>query len=208
MKLDLKKEMKNLYGASAKAVEVVDVPELQFALVDGASEPGQTLETSPEFQNAIQALYGVSYTLKFMSKLRQVDPIDYKVMALEGLWPADPGELGITEQGNWRWTLMIMQPDHITQEMFQEALRRLHEKSENPALDRIRLERFREGLCMQIMHVGPYADEPKTVERMNTFAEENGYRPAGAHHEIYMGDPRLSKPENLKTLLRYPIEKV
>jgi hypothetical protein len=104
--------------------------------------------------------------------------------------------------------MMIMQPDHITQEMFAEALEEAKKKRDNPALERLRLERFHEGLSMQIMHIGPYADEPRTLAKMAVFAEENGYQLRGLHHEIYLGDPRRAKPENLKTVLRQPVHKL
>lgn len=207
-KLDLRKQLKNLYVPSAKKVEIVDVPEFSFAMIDGQMEPGKMPDTSQEFQNAIQALYGISYTLKFMSKLRKKKPIDYTVMALEGLWWVDSGEFDFNKKEQWRWTIMIMQPEHITETMYQEALEQIRKKKPNPALDRLRLERFREGLSMQTMHIGPYAEEPRTIEKMKAFARENGYSFRGKHHEIYFGDPRRTKPERLKTVLRQPIQKV
>lgn len=206
MKLDLKKELKHLYAPSSKKVEAVDVPEFRFLMIDGEMEPGIMPGDSPRFQNAVGVLYGASYTLKFMSKLRQKDPIDYTVMALEGLWWVDSGEFDITNGSEpWKWTLLMMQPDHITEEMLQEALAKMRAKEDNPEITKLRLERFHEGLCMQIMHVGPYSEEPATIEKMKTFARENGYKPHGKHHEIYLGDPRRAKAENLKTILRQPV---
>jgi len=208
-KIDLRKELKHLYRPSAKRVEVVEVPEFQFAMIDGRIEPGAEPGTSQAFQEALQALYGVSYTLKFMSKSRKETPIDYTVMPLEGLWWTETGEFDFDKKDEWQWTAMIMQPDHITPEMFAEAIEQVRKKrGDNPALAKLRLERFHEGLCMQIMHIGPYAEEPRTVEKMAAFARENGYRLRGKHHEIYLGDPRRARPENLKTILRYPIERV
>ena len=102
---------------------------------------------------------------------------------------------------------MIMQPDHITPEMFAEAVAQAAKKKPNPALSRLRLESFREGLCVQTMHLGPYATEPATVERMQAWAAENGYRLTGKHHEIYLGDPRRAEPEKLKTVLRHGVER-
>lgn len=206
-KIDLKKKFKYLYAPSAKKVEVVDVPNLKFVMIDGRIEPGKTPETSQEFQDAMGALYGASYTLKFMSKLRESDPIDYTVMALEGLWWTDSGDLDFNKPDEWKWTLMMMQPDHITEEMVQEALQQLRKKRDNPAISRLCFENFHEGLCMQIMHIGPYSEEPRTIEKMMAFARENGYALRGKHHEIYLGDPRRAKPERLKTILRHPIEK-
>jgi hypothetical protein len=203
--LDLRKTYKHLYRPSARKVTVVEVPALLFAAMDGEIEPGVLPGDSPSFQQAVEALYGISYSLKFASKRRPVDPIDYPVMALEGLWWVEDGEFDITKPANWRWTAMIMQPDHITEAMFGEALAQLREKKPGLALDKLCLKTFHEGLSMQIMHIGPYADEPRTIAKMDRFARENGYVRRGKHHEIYVGDPRRAAPEKLKTVLRQPI---
>jgi hypothetical protein len=207
-KLDLRKTLKHLYRPSAKRVEVVEVPPFQFAMIDGAIELGHSPDTSPSFQQALESLYGISYTLKFMSKLRKENPIDYTVMALEGLWWVEDGEFDITHPEGWHWTAMILQPDHITAEMYQDAREQLHSKKPDLPLDQLRFETFYEGLCMQIMHIGPYGEEPATIAKMDAFARENGYALRGKHHEIYLGDPRRAKPENLKTVLRHPIRSV
>ena len=205
-KMDLRKELKYLYAPSARQVALVDVPEFQFAQIDGAIEPGQAPGTSPAFEQAMSALYGITYTLKFMSKQRADNPLDYTVMTLEGLWWVEEGEFNITQPGNWRWTVMILQPDHITPAMFAEGLAQLRKKrGDSPALDKLRLGRCHEGLALQIMHIGPYANEPATIARMDAFAQENGYRMIGKHHEIYLGDPRNAAPEKLKTILRHPV---
>jgi hypothetical protein len=211
--LDLKKDLKYLYQPSAKKVEIVQVPRLQFAMIDGAIEKGMEPGTSPGFQEAMQALYGISYTLKFMLKKRKTNPIDYPVMALEGLWWVEDGFFDITVKDNWFYRLMILQPDIITKDVFAEGLEQIRrKKGDSPALSRLRLEHFEEGLCVQTMHIGPYATEPATIERMRAFASENSYRdrvgPNGKHHEIYLGDPRIADPTKLKTVLRHPIEKI
>ncbi len=210
MKLDLKKQFKELYSPSAKECSLVQVPSLQFAMIDGQIEAGRMPGDSPAFAEGIGALYGASYTLKFMSKKRAEDPIDYGVMALEGLWTTPAGGADYIGSDQWMWTLMIMQPDHIGPGMFADAVDQLRKKyvkdKKDPAvLDRLRLERFEEGLCVQVMHIGPYSDEPATLMRMGEFAGRNGYAFTGAHHEIYLGDPRAAKPENLKTILRHPV---
>jgi hypothetical protein len=133
-------------------------------------------------------------------------------MALEGLWWVEDGVFDITIKDNWFYTLMIMQPDVITQAIFEEGLEQVREKKgDSPALAKLRLAKFEEGLCVQTMHIGPYATEPATVERMRAFVLENGYRDCvglgGKHHEIYLGDPRKADPAKLKTVLRHPIEK-
>jgi hypothetical protein len=209
--LDLRKQWKHLYAPrwqAAKKVELVDVPEFKFVMIDGRIEPGEAPGTSSGFGEAMGALYSAAYTLKFMSKLRKEDPIDYPVMALEGLWWVEDGKFDITVKDNWVYTMMIMQPDHITPEMFAEALAGAAKKKPNPALARLRLETFGEGLCVQIMHIGPYDTEPATIERMHRWAAEQGYRLAGKHHEIYLGDPRRADPEKLKTVLRHPVERL
>lgn len=210
VKLDLKKQFKHLYLPSAKEPALVTVPEMQFAMIDGQAEPGLSPGESPVFTDAIGVLFGLSYTLKFMSKQRLVDPVDYTVMALEGLWTTPGGGEDYLSSKEWTWTLMMMQPDHITGEMFAEAREKLRKKrakegQADDILERVRLERFAEGLCVQMMHVGPYSDEPRTLEKMAVFADARGYIFRGRHHEIYLGDPRTARPEDLKTVLRHAL---
>jgi len=212
--LDLKKQFKYLYQPSAKKIEIVQVPRLQFAMVDGAIEKGYGPGNSPGFQEAVQALYSLSYTLKFTLKKRKIDPIDYPVMALEGLlWLTVGDVFDINIKDNWSYTLMIMQPDVITQEIFEEGRTQVRKKrGDSDVLAKLHLGFFEEGLCAQVMHIGPYATEPATMERMYEFMKENGYRDCvgrgGKHHEIYIGDPRKAGPAKLKTVLRHPIEKI
>ena len=174
--LDLKKELKYLYAPSAKKVEMVQVPRLQFAMIDGAIEKGSEPGKSPAFAEATEALYGISYTLKFMFKKRKTKAVDYPVMALEGLWWVEDGMFDITIKDNWFYTLMILQPDIVTQEIFEEGLAEVRRKrGKSETLSKVRLESFEEGWCAQMMHVGPYSTESATVERMKIFAAENGY---------------------------------
>jgi hypothetical protein len=210
--IDLKKQFKHLYQPSARKIETVQVPNLQFAMIDGAIEKGQAPGTSPIFSESTQALYGLSYTLKFMFKKRKTNAIDYPVMALEGLWWVEDGFFDITVKDNWFYTLMIMQPDVITQEIFEEAREQVRKKKgDTPLLSKVKLGYFEEGLCVQTMHIGPYAAEPTTIERMKEFMKENGLQdnvgPNGKHHEIYMSDPRKAAPEKMKTVLRHPVVK-
>ena len=206
-KLDLRRKYKHLYQPSARKVEVVEVPELSFVMLDGRIEKGHSPGDSPAFLEAIQALFGISYTLKFQSKLRKKNAIDYPVMALEALWWVEDGHFELSKPDNWCWRAMMMQPEHIDAEMFAEALAQLGRKKPTPALGRLRLERYCEGLCIQTLHIGPYSTEPATVERMHAFAQEERYLLANQHHEIYLGDPRRSAPEKLKTVLRHQAEK-
>lgn len=212
-KLDLKKQFKHLYQPSAKRTELVDVPRLQFAMLDGAIEKGYEPSNSPGFQAATQALYGISYTLKFMLKKRALNPIEYPVMALEGLWWVEDGVFDITVKDNWFYRLMIMQPEVVTPEVFAEGLEQLRSKrGESLAFELLRLDTFQEGLCVQTMHIGPYATEPATLAGMQAYMKENNLRDqvglGGKHHEIYLGDPRKAAPEKLKTVLRHPVERV
>jgi len=212
--LDLKKQYKNLYQPSAKRIELVQVPNLQFAMVDGAIEKGSEPGKSPSFAQATEILYSLSYTLKFMFKKRKTSAIDYPVMALEGLWWVEDGFFDITVKDNWFYTLMIMQPDIITAEIFEGAREQVRtKKGDSEMLNKARLTHFEEGLCVQTMHIGPYATEPATLERMRAFMAENNLKDAvgpigGKHHEIYLSDPRKSAPDKMKTVLRHPVIKV
>jgi hypothetical protein len=208
--LDLKKEFKYLYQPSAKKIEAVQVPNLQFAMIDGAIEKGSEPGKSPSFADATQALYSISYTLKFMFKKRKADAVDYPVMALEGLWWVEDENFDITVKDNWFYTLMIMQPNVVTQEIFEESREQVRKKKgDSDMLGKLRLAHFEEGLCVQTMHVGPYATEPATIDHMHEFMQENGLKdnvgPNGKHHEIYMSDPRKAAPDKMKTVLRHPV---
>ena len=204
--LDLKKTYKHLYLSSAKTPALVDVPDLQFLMIDGAIEPGQEPGNSPAFDAAIQAIYGAAYTLKFTLKKRKENPVDYPVMALEGLWWVEDGQFDINRKDNWSWRLMVMTPEVVSHDLFEAALEQLRQKRPGPGLERLRLEHFTEGLCVQIMHIGPYAEEPRTIALLKSFAADQGYALAGMHHEIYLGDPRRASPEKLKTVLRHPVQ--
>ena len=206
-KIDLRKQYKEFYNPPADHVTIVTIPTFQFVMIDGRIEPGTTPGTSPSFQQAMDVLYGAAYTLKFMSKLRRENPIDYTVMGLEALWWIEDGEFDITKPDNWYWTAMILQPDHITDDMFREAQIKIKEKKPNPGIDKLRLDKFNEGLCVQIMHVGPYATEPITVKKMGEFTAQNGYQMQHKHHEVYIGNPLRADPARLKTILRHPIKR-
>jgi len=203
-KVDFKRELKHLYNPSKKEFTVVDVPPMNFLMVDGHGDPN----TAQEYQDAVEALYGVAYKLKFTSK-KELGK-DYVVPPLEGLWWAGDMEAFTTmrDKSAWDWTMMIMQPEWVTQEMVGEAVKQVEKSKDLPALSKIRLETYHEGLSVQIMHVGSYDDEGPTIARMhNEFMPENGYEPAGKHHEIYLSDPRKVAPEKLKTVLRQPVRK-
>jgi hypothetical protein len=200
-KVDLKKQLKQLYGPRAGRMEVVEVPELAFLMVDGRGRP----EESEEFRAAIPALYTTAYTLKFMLKGRS-DPglPDFTIMPLEGLWPSDVLSEG--REGDWEWTLMLLQPDFVTPALVTEALEEARRKKPVAGLERVRLERLREGTCVQVLYMGPYDAERPAIEALHGFAAALGLRPRGRHHEIYLSDPNRTAPERLKTVLRQPVE--
>jgi hypothetical protein len=202
-KIDFKKELKHLYRPSPKEFVVVDVPPMKFLMIDGHGDPN----TAQEYQDAVEALYAVAYKLKFTSK-KELGK-DYVVPPLEGLWWAEDMETFTTarDKSAWDWTMMIMQPEWITQEMVGEAVGQVQKKG-LPALSKLRLETYHEGLAVQILHIGSYDDEAPTIARMHAFIDENGYEPAGKHHEIYLSDPRKVAPEKLKTVLRQPVRKI
>jgi len=209
--IDLKKDLKAFYKPSAKKVEYIEVPRFQFLMVDGGIEPGMGPGNSPRFHEDMTALYGAAYTLKFTFKKRNIDPVDYPVMALEGLWDVRDGKFDMEIKDNWDYTLMILVPDLITQTDLEGALEQMRaKKGDLPGYSRLRLDSFQEGPCVQTMHIGPYATELETLEKMHAFMAENGLQDlvgkGGKHHEIYMGDPRRAAPEKLKTVLRHPVK--
>ncbi|HSA96252.1 MAG TPA: GyrI-like domain-containing protein [Acidobacteriota bacterium] len=197
--IDLKKTLKPYYAASATKPAIIDVPAMNALMVDGTGDPN-----GPVFQEAVGSLYSVAYTLKFTFKKEKA--IDYPVMALEGLWCADdPAVFTSGERDKWKWTIFVVVPDVVTKKDVAAAIAAVKKKAKFPRFPELRLERFAEGRAAQIMHIGPYAAEGPTIERLHRFIEEQGYRLRGWHHEIYMGDSRRSAPEKLKTILRHPI---
>jgi len=198
--VDFKKELKQLYNISGADVVIIDVPPMNFLMVDGAGNPN----TTREFQEAVEILYGVSYALK--SRVKKAGLTNYVVMPLEGLWWTESmAEFDPEDKGKWKWTLMIMQPEFVTEEYFHEAASEIGKKKDIHVLSKIRYERYSEGLSAQIMHIGPYNTEGPDVAKLHNFIIENGYVFAGKHHEVYLSDPRRVKPEKIKTLIRQPI---
>jgi hypothetical protein len=202
-KIDLRKDLKYLYLPSAAEVELVRVPKFNYLMIDGEGDPN----TSQSFQEAVKALYTLAYTLKFMIKKEK--SVDYPVMALDGLWWMDDmSQFTAENKAAWKWTLMILQPSVVTKSIFTKAQRQAIEKKGFPALAKVRLEPYTEGLSVQIMYVGPYSDEGPTIQKLHAVARERGCELRGKHHEIYLGDPRKSKPEKLRTVIRQPIQKI
>lgn len=201
-KVDLLKELGALYKPPGNRPVLVEIPKMNYLAIDGKGDP----DTSVEYRDSIQALFSVSYTLKFMMK-RDMDAIDYRVMPLEGLWWADDMN-SFTEgkKGEWKWTSMIAQPDFITEELVEAALAKLKEK-ELPALVKVRYEALEEGLSAQILHVGPFFEEGPTIKRLHNFIDEGGRTRRGKHHEIYLSDVRRTAPGRLKTIIRQPVNR-
>ncbi len=199
-KIDLKKELKHLYQPSAKSVVEVDVPAFRFLMIDGAGDP----TGSEHYAQAVEALFSVSYTAKFMVK-KGATAIDYAVMPLEGLWWADDMSAFVAnDRAQWQWTMMIMQPPFATQEIIACALAEVKRKKALPAVERLRLEDFTEGRCAQVLHLGPFTEEGPTIERVHDFIDARASR-AGKHHEIYLSDIRKAAPEKWKTVIRQPM---
>jgi hypothetical protein len=199
-KVDCKRELRELYSAKRDAA-FVEVPELKFAMVDGHGDPNE----APEYIEAVQALYSVSYTARFALK-RAPDGLDYGVMPLEGLWWAkDMSAFTTGDKSSWDWTMMIMQPEQVTREVFEDARVAASRKKSLPAVDLLRLESFSEGRSAQLLHVGPYATEGPTIQRLHAFIADEGCEPVGKHHEIYLNDPSRTAPEKLRTIIRQPV---
>jgi hypothetical protein len=200
-KIDLKKQWKQLYGAKPGPIVAVDVPPLTYLMVNGEGDPN----TAPAFGQAIEALYSLSYTLKFSLK-KGPHAIDYGVMPLEGLWWADdPRVFHLADKSAWKWTAMILQPDVIARREVDAAFEQVRKKKNPAALDRIRFEVLEEGPCAQVLYLGPFSAEGPTIQRMHDFIHAAGKELRGKHHEIYLSDPRRTAPEKLKTILRQPM---
>mgnify|MGYP000933598020 FL=1 len=199
-KLDLRKRLGPLYDARSEPA-LVEVPAMSYLMIDGSGDPNVE-----GYQQATEALFALSYALKFAIK-KSGGP-DYGVLPLEGLWRVDDlAALDLQHRENWRWTSMIMQPDQVTAELVERTREEVRKKKQLPSLDRLRFETFEEGLAAQVLHIGPYADERPTIERLHRFVEDNGYELRDKHHEIYLGDPRRAVPDRLRTILRHPVRK-
>lgn len=201
MKIDFKKTLDS-YQAQAGVFRVLDVPPLQYLMVDGHGDPN-----TGEYGAAIEALYPVAYALKFASK--KSPGTDYVVMPLEARWWADDMSSFTTDRdkSRWHWTAMIMVPDWTTQEAVDAALHSAEAKGKPASLDKVRLENLEEGRCVQTLYLGPYDAETETIEQMHDeFIPSEGLRMTGKHHEIYLSDARRVAPEKLRTILRQPVE--
>jgi hypothetical protein len=199
-KIDLKKELKAFYNPTAKEVTLIDIPKMNFIMIDGKGAP-----ESEQFAGSIQALYPIAYTIKFDKK--KADGTDFTVMAMEGLFWADDMAAFMPETADrqaWQWTLMIMQPDFISKADFNKAKEAAKKKKDNPFLDKVRFESYAEGKAAQLMHIGPYSAEGPNIQRIHNKIKGIGGKLTGKHHEIYLSDPRRVAPEKMKTVIRQP----
>ena len=204
MKVDLKKQMAT-YDAPRGRFEIMTVPPMRYLAIDGHGDPN----TAQAYADALACLYPVAYALKFLSK-RELDR-DYVVMPLEALWWSDDMATFTTarDKSRWRWTAMILVPDWIDDARVEAAVQAVRMKGGAPAIEELRVEALDEGLCVQTLHVGPYDAEGPVLEAMHDdFIPANGLRMTGRHHEIYLGDPRRTAPEKLRTILRQPVERI
>ncbi|MDD4688919.1 MAG: GyrI-like domain-containing protein [Eubacteriales bacterium] len=206
MSIDYKKTEAHLYQPKTTPC-VIDVEKMVFITVDGKGDPN----TSAEYAAAVELLYGLSYTIKMANK----SILEYVVPPLEGLWSVDDdfkgGGVPITDKGKFIWTMMIRQPDFVTADIFETAKAALAKKKLELDISKAKLETITEGLCVQVMHIGSYDDEPATITTLDMFATPNGYlldiNDIRRHHEIYISDPRKTAAEKLKTVIRHPIRK-
>ncbi len=201
-KRDLKREMRDLYGPSASAVVSVDVPPMNFLMIDGQGDPN----SSADYADAVQALFALSYALKFAVK-KGPQAIDYSVMPLEGLWWADDLDaFSAGDRAQWRWTMMIMQPSFVGHDLVGQTRDAVMRKKHLPALESVRCESFTEGPSAQILHVGPFTTEGPTIARVHRFIVESGCQPGGKHHEIYLSDITKADPAKWRTVIRQPYQ--
>jgi len=199
-KRDIKREMRELYAASAKRIAEVDVPALAYLMIDGEGDPN----TTPAYAQAVEALFTVSYTVKFAFK-KSPTGTDYIVMPLEGLWWADDWSVFLSnDRTRWKWTMMIMQPDFVPHAFILEMIQQVSGTKNLPALPKLRLERFEEGRSAQILHVGPFTEEGPTIAKLHDYIDGRTGR-AGKHHEIYLSDVRRAAPSRWKTIIRQPM---
>jgi len=202
-KIDFKRKLKEFYQPNKNEVVNIEVPEMQFLMIDGIGSPGD----SQEYMDALAVLYPVAFKTKFLSKSKGKD---YVVPPLEGLWWADNmADFTEGKRNKWKWTMMIMQPDWITQDMINEAIVITKEKKPELSnlLPKLRLEKYKEGKVAQIMHIGPYSEEGATVQKVHDFIMKEGGSFNGhdnKHHEIYLSDPRKANPATMKTVIRQP----
>lgn len=205
-KIDFKKMLKNLYLPNQKNFSIVNIPKMNFLTIVGKGNPN----TSNDFQEAIDVLYGVSYSIKMSPKKGNVPKgyFEYVVPPLEGLWWISGEEFNLNNKDRFEWKLMIMQPEFVNQDLVKLAIELSKKNKDTPSIDKLKFESYEEGLSAQILHVGSYDAEKETIEKMKEFIKNNSLIKNGLHHEIYLSDPRKTSPEKIKTVLRQPVKKI
>ena len=197
--LDLKKEL-FFYKEKENEMNIVDIPELTYIMIDGSGDPNKEV-----YKESIEAMYALAYTIKFAYKKEDKD---FVVMPLEGLWYHDDMKLfNANKKDEWKWTSMILMPDYITKEEFEACKQTAFNKKKNNLIKNIRLEKLKEGKCVQTLYIGPYYLETKTIEAIHKHISDSGYKLSGKHHEIYLNDPRKVDPAKYKTIIRQPFTK-
>jgi hypothetical protein len=202
-KLDLLKQKKDLYSASLNIVKFLTIPPANYLMISGEGDPN----ISQFYKDSLQALYSLAYSLKFTVK-KGNPSIDFKVMPLEGLWWIDNMNLfSVKEKGDWKWTMMILQPDFIHNDLVKEICEQVIQKKGLLLTKKVRFEHYIEGDCAQLLHLGPYSAEGENIEKLHATISEHGFYRKGKHHEIYLNTPLKTAPEKLKTIIRQPIGK-
>ena len=198
-KIDIKKQHKNLFSPKG-GPHLVEVPKFRYLMIDGKGSPD-----GAAFQDAIGALYSTAYTTKF--RLKKAGREDFVVPPLEALWWADDDSVfEENRRAEWRWTVMLVQPDHVSEEDLAETLAELDKKGKSTAAHRsMKTEVLEEGQAVQCLYVGPYDSMVGAISGMQAFAESKGLGFVGKHHDVYLSDPRRTAPEKLKTVLRRPV---
>jgi hypothetical protein len=204
MESSQKEIFKKYYSPSTKSPQILDIPAFNFLMIDGHGNPN----TSKDYEKAVSALYTLSYTIKFSLK-KSGETTDYKVYPLQGLWWSNNMKDFVTgNKDNWDWTMMIIQPDWVNDDHINAARVSASAKVDPTVLASVRFESYLEGTIVQLMHIGPYSEEGPNIQRIHSYAIDSGYELSGKHHEIYLGDPRRSAPDKLKTIIRQPIRMV
>ena len=210
MTIDFKKTEKNIYQPGTNP-SVIDVPEQLLLRVDGKGDPN---DPDGEYKSAVELLYAISYAIRMMPKNGLIPDgyFEYIVLPLEGYWWLAGDVVGdFTDKKKYHWSSVIRQPEFVTEQVFEHAKAIVARKKPDLDVSKASLVRSREGLCVQCMHIGPYAEEPATVARIVDFTEQNGMAEDFSrrrHHEIYLSNPLTTEPAKMKTILRHPVRKV
>jgi len=206
--LDMKKQLKHLYNPSSKAVSVVDIPRMNYLMIDGEGNPN----TAEGYQESVVSIYKLAYGIRAICKSNDNT---FTVMPLEGLWhikgqDAPPNDFNITlaDKELFQWTLMIVQPDFVTADIVEQARETVMKKKDTPAkVTDVRFESYHEGEAAQILHIGSYEDETENVASIHQYIDENRWHVDKRHHEIYLNDPRKVEASKLKTVIRQPFRR-